>query len=64
MFVLCRPLVCRHSFQFAANAWKAVAELLSQGLDALPHHVGWAMLVAMFVGIALPIVNRKYANSK
>jgi hypothetical protein len=48
----------------AANAWKAVALLLDKGLSALPVHSGWAMLVAAMAGLALPVINRRFKDSK
>ncbi len=42
----------------AAHAWKAMAELLSEGLDALPTHAGMAVLIGFLFGAALPIVRR------
>ncbi len=46
----------------AAHAWKAMAELLSEGLDALPTHAGWAVLIGFLFGAALPTF-RKLAPS-
>eukprot|EP00042_Codosiga_hollandica_P041764 m.375606 g.375606 ORF g.375606 m.375606 type:complete len:203 (-) comp56181_c0_seq5:59-667(-) len=48
----------------SANSWMAVAKLLDDGLGSLPPHVGWAMLAAAFVGVILPIINRKYGESR
>ena len=42
----------------AAMAWKAMAELLAKGLDALPPQAGMAVLVATIVGIAIPLLRK------
>ena len=42
----------------AAMAWKAMAELLAKGLDALPPQAGMAILVASAVGIAIPLLRK------
>jgi OPT family oligopeptide transporter len=42
----------------AAFAWKAVAELLVKGVDALPPHAATAMSLAAAVGILLPLLRR------
>lgn len=42
----------------AAMAWKAMAELLTKGLSALPPHAGLAVAIAATVGIILPILRR------
>ncbi len=44
----------------AAHAWRAVAELLSQGLDALPPGAQWAVVGGTVFGSLLPVA-RKYA---
>ena len=46
----------------AAHAWKAMAELLSEGLEALPTYAGWAVLIGFLFGAALPAF-RKLAPS-
>ncbi len=38
--------------------------LLDKGLSSLPVHTGWAMLIAAFVGFALPALNKRYADTK
>jgi putative OPT family oligopeptide transporter len=43
----------------AALAWKAMAQLLSQGLDALPQHSHWAVLGGAIFGAVIPILRRK-----
>jgi OPT family oligopeptide transporter len=42
----------------AAHAWKAMAELLTKGLDALPAMAGTAVLIAALVGIAVPLLRK------
>ena len=42
----------------AAHAWRAMAELLTQGLDALPSHSGLAVMIAAIVGVLLPLLRR------
>lgn len=42
----------------AAHAWKAMAELLSKGLDALPAHSTEAVLAAVVLGILLPTLRK------
>lgn len=37
----------------AASIWKAVAELLTEGIENLPPSAAWAALIGAFVGIAL-----------
>ena len=47
----------------AAHAWRAVAELLAKGLDALPPGAEWAVLGGAIFGALLPIA-RKFAPEK
>ena len=42
----------------AAKAWKAMAELLAKGPDALPPHAGIAVLFATFAGALLAILRK------
>ncbi len=42
----------------AAFAWKAMAELLTQGLDALPPHAGAAVVIGAVFGALLPVLRR------
>jgi uncharacterized oligopeptide transporter (OPT) family protein len=44
----------------AAHAWKAMAELLSEGLDALPANAGAAVLVGFLFGAAMPVSRRMF----
>ncbi|MCB9523417.1 MAG: OPT/YSL family transporter [Myxococcales bacterium] len=48
----------------AAHAWKAMAELLTKGFDALPAMAGTAVLVAGIVGIAIPLLRKVDAIKK
>ncbi len=47
----------------AAHAWKAMAELLAAGLDALPQHAGAAVAAGTALGIALPILRKLLPDS-
>ncbi|MCP4809222.1 MAG: OPT family oligopeptide transporter [Proteobacteria bacterium] len=42
----------------AAHAWKAVAELLANGLDALPANAEFAVLGGICLGIAMPVLRK------
>jgi uncharacterized oligopeptide transporter (OPT) family protein len=42
----------------ATNMWKAVADLLTQGLHMLPMTARWAIVIGAFVGIALPVMEQ------
>ncbi len=42
----------------AANMWKAVADLLTQGVHMLPHTAIVAIIVGGFIGVLLPILER------
>lgn len=42
----------------AAHAWKAVAELLANGLDALPPNAEYAVLAGAALGVALPVLRK------
>ncbi len=42
----------------ATNQWRAVAELLTQGIDQLPLSARWAILIGGLVGVALPVAER------
>jgi len=47
----------------AAHAWRAVAELLAQGLDALPPMATYAVAGGFLLGILLPVI-RKFSPDK
>jgi uncharacterized oligopeptide transporter (OPT) family protein len=42
----------------ATLAWKAVAELLTNGFSALPDSARWAIVVGAFLGMGLPALER------
>ncbi len=42
----------------AAHAWKAMAELLTQGLEALPNHAVTAVIIAIGFGILGPLIKK------
>ena len=42
----------------ATLAWKAVAELLTQGFAALPHSARWAIVIGALLGMGLPALER------
>lgn len=44
----------------AAVAWKAVAEVMSRGFDALPLHAEIAMLCGLLFGAAIPVVRKLF----
>jgi uncharacterized oligopeptide transporter (OPT) family protein len=42
----------------ATNMWKAVADLLTQGVHMLPHTALWAIVIGALVGITLPVIEK------
>ena len=44
----------------ATNMWKAVADLLTQGVHMLPQTALWAIVIGAFVGVALPLVEKLF----
>ncbi|SMF05032.1 OPT family oligopeptide transporter [Pseudobacteriovorax antillogorgiicola] len=44
----------------AAQAWKAVAEVMSKGFAALPPMAGWGMLAGFLLGGLFPAIKRFY----
>ncbi|MFN6017205.1 MAG: OPT/YSL family transporter, partial [Verrucomicrobiota bacterium] len=48
----------------AANAWKAMADLLANGLGQLPQSAVWAVMIGGVLGIALPLIEVKSARLK
>lgn len=42
----------------AAFMWKAVAEIMTGGLDMLPANAGWAMLAGLGFGALLPVIRK------
>lgn len=47
----------------AAHAWKAMAEVLSKGLEALPQHATFAVLGGLLFGIAMPVIRSVMPDS-
>jgi uncharacterized oligopeptide transporter (OPT) family protein len=43
----------------AASAWKAMADLLANGIDELPKSSLWAVLIGGLIGIVLPLIEAK-----
>jgi uncharacterized oligopeptide transporter (OPT) family protein len=48
----------------ATNMWKAVADLLTQGIQMLPPSARWAIVIAAIVGVALPLAEKLFPRSK
>lgn len=48
----------------AAHAWKAMAELLSKGVDSMPPHSLPAAIIALAIGAAIPILRRFWKAGK
>lgn len=46
----------------AANAWKAMADLLANGIQALPESARWAVAIGGVLGIALPLLESLRPN--
>jgi len=44
----------------ATYMWKAVADLLTQGLQMLPATAVWAIVIGAIVGVALPVAGRLF----
>jgi len=42
----------------AAHAWRAMAELLAKGLDALPQNAEMAVVCGLIFGIAMPVLGK------
>jgi uncharacterized oligopeptide transporter (OPT) family protein len=47
----------------ATNMWKAVAELLTKGIDQLPVSARWGIAIGGLLGIALPVLDRVVPKS-
>tara|TARA_R110002096_G_scaffold299503_2_gene493960 strand:+ start:27042 stop:28820 length:1779 start_codon:yes stop_codon:yes gene_type:complete len=47
----------------AAFAWKAVAELMAQGFDALPTNAVWGMVFGGLFGMAMPLCKKFFPKS-
>jgi uncharacterized oligopeptide transporter (OPT) family protein len=48
----------------ATNMWKAVADLLTQGIQMLPPTARWAIVIGAIVGIALPVAEKLFPKAK
>lgn len=48
----------------ATYMWKAVADLLTQGLQMLPVTAIWAIVIGAIVGVALPVAARLFPKSE
>jgi uncharacterized oligopeptide transporter (OPT) family protein len=47
-----------------ANMWKAVADLLTQGVRFLPESALWAIVLGALVGVALPVAERLWPSAR
>ena len=48
----------------AAMAWKAMAELLAKGFEALPPHATEAVIIATIIGASVPLLRKIEAIKK
>jgi uncharacterized oligopeptide transporter (OPT) family protein len=48
----------------AVNMWKAVADLLTQGVQMLPQSAVWLIVIGSLVGIALPVLERLFPTAR
>jgi uncharacterized oligopeptide transporter (OPT) family protein len=48
----------------ATYMWKAVADLLTQGLHMLPATAIWAIVIGALVGVALPVAGRLFPKAE
>jgi uncharacterized oligopeptide transporter (OPT) family protein len=48
----------------ATNMWKAVADLLTQGIQMLPPTARWAIVIGALVGMALPLAEKLFPKAK
>ena len=48
----------------ATNMWKAVADLLTQGIQMLPPTARWAIVIGAIVGVVLPIAEKLFPKAK
>src|SRR5439155_17007046 len=48
----------------ATNMWKAVADLLTQGIHMLPMSARWAIVIGAIVGVLLPLVGHLAPKSR
>ncbi len=42
----------------AAHAWRAMAEVLGNGLGSLPPHAGWTILGGVLFGVTIPVLRK------
>ena len=47
----------------ATNMWKAVADLLTQGVHMLPQTALWAIVIGAMVGVALPVIEKLWPKT-
>jgi uncharacterized oligopeptide transporter (OPT) family protein len=47
----------------ATYMWKAVADLLTQGLHMLPATAIWAIVIGALVGVALPVTGKLFPKA-
>ena len=48
----------------ATNMWKAVADLLTQGVHMLPRTAMWAIVIGAGVGVGLPVLEKLFPKSR
>jgi uncharacterized oligopeptide transporter (OPT) family protein len=48
----------------ATYMWKAVADLLTQGIHMLPTSAVWAIVIASIVGVALPVAGKLFPKAE
>jgi uncharacterized oligopeptide transporter (OPT) family protein len=48
----------------ATNMWKAVADLLTQGVHMLPRTAMWAIVICAFAGMALPVIEKLFPKAR
>jgi OPT family oligopeptide transporter len=47
----------------AANMWKAVADLLTQGIQMLPETARWAIVIGALLGVLLPVLEKVFPKA-
>ncbi len=47
----------------ATNMWKAVADLLTQGVHMLPQTALWAIVIGALLGVALPLIEKLWPKA-
>jgi uncharacterized oligopeptide transporter (OPT) family protein len=47
----------------ATNMWKAVADLLTQGIQMLPTTAIWAIVIGAILGVALPVAGQLFPKA-